>query len=226
MTDAAAARRAALEVAEAKGMALLDAIEREGLIVPGKREDTLNDEISAFARDRFGVTEHWHKRIVRAGANTVCIYTDDPPVRTIAEDDLVYLDLGPVIAAWEADLGRTYVFGDDPRKRALVADLPRLFDAVQAYAHARPDITCDELYAAAQRIAAEAGWLFGGAIAGHTIVGAFPHPPVPRKHRLIERGNTTRLCDPDENGDARHWILEIHLVDRARTFGGFYERLL
>jgi len=22
------------------------------------------------------------------------------------------------------------------------------------------------------------------------------------------------------------WILEIHLVDRARTFGGFYERLL
>ena len=23
-----------------------------------------------------------------------------------------------------------------------------------------------------------------------------------------------------------HWILEIHLVDRARGFGGFYEQLL
>jgi hypothetical protein len=30
----------------------------------------------------------------------------------------------------------------------------------------------------------------------------------------------------DHLGGARHWILEIHLVDQARTFGGFYERLL
>jgi len=31
---------------------------------------------------------------------------------------------------------------------------------------------------------------------------------------------------PDHLGRERHWILEIHLVDPARTFGGFYERLL
>jgi hypothetical protein len=24
----------------------------------------------------------------------------------------------------------------------------------------------------------------------------------------------------------KYWIIEVHLVDRARTFGGFYERLL
>jgi hypothetical protein len=34
------------------------------------------------------------------------------------------------------------------------------------------------------------------------------------------------MRDPDGNGDERHWILEIHLIDRQRTFGGFYERLL
>jgi hypothetical protein len=34
------------------------------------------------------------------------------------------------------------------------------------------------------------------------------------------------MRDPDANGCERHWILEIHLVDKARTFGGFYERLL
>ena len=27
-------------------------------------------------------------------------------------------------------------------------------------------------------------------------------------------------------GRERYWILEIHLVDRARTFGGFHQRLL
>jgi Xaa-Pro dipeptidase len=219
-------RRARLEEAQARGLALFDAIEQAGLIVPGKREDELSEEIHAFARDRFGVKAHWHKRIVRAGPNTVCTFYDDPPVHTIAPDDLVYLDLGPVLADWEADLGRTYALGSDPQKTRLVADLPRLFDIVQAHYRATPDITCEELYAFAQRTAEAAGWLFGGVIAGHTIHGEFPHAPPPREGRMIAQGNTSRMRDPDARGVARHWILEIHLVDTARTYGGFYERLL
>jgi hypothetical protein len=34
---------------------------------------------------------------------------------------------------------------------------------------------------------------------------------------MRRRDKTGRLC---------HWILEIHLVDTAREFGGFYEQLL
>jgi hypothetical protein len=30
----------------------------------------------------------------------------------------------------------------------------------------------------------------------------------------------------DKNGHNRHWILEIHLVDRARQIGAFFEQLL
>ena len=219
-------RRAKLEEAEAKGHAMFDAIEREGLIRAGKREDELNDEINAFARDRFGVKAHWHKRIVRTGPNTVCMFQDDPPVRTIAPDDTVYLDLGPVLEDWEADLGRTYALGGDPRKQRLVDDLPRLFEIVAAHYHATPDITAEELYAYACKTAEDAGWLFGGVIAGHTIVGKFPHAPAPRDGRLIAKGNKSRMRDRDSAGDERHWILEIHLVDKAKTFGGFYERLL
>jgi hypothetical protein len=37
---------------------------------------------------------------------------------------------------------------------------------------------------------------------------------------------TCRLREPDENGRLRHWILEIHFVDRARKIGGFFEELL
>ena len=219
-------RRAKLEEAEAMGLAMFDAIEREGLIRPGKREDELNAEINAFARERFGVKAHWHKRIVRAGPNTVCIFSDDPPVHTIGSEDTVYLDLGPVLEDWEADLGRSYAMGDDAEKKRLVADLPRLFDVVAAHYRATPDITCDELYAYACKTAEDAGWLFGGEIAGHTIHGKFPHAPVPRGGRLIERGNKSRMRDPDSAGNQRHWILEIHLVDKAKTYGGFYERLL
>jgi Xaa-Pro aminopeptidase len=205
---------------------MFDAIERAGLIVPGKSERDVNDAIFAFAQENFGVNQHWHKRIVRAGPNTVCTFADDPPERVIGADDLVYLDLGPVMGEWEADLGRTYAFGGDPEKNRLVADLARLFDIVQARYRAAPDITAEQLYAFAQATADEAGWHFGGDIAGHTIEGRFPHAPVPRDDRLIAPGNAKRMRDPDGQGRERHWILEIHLTDRAKTFGGFYERLL
>ena len=222
-----AARRAQLEAAEARGNALFDAIEARGLIAPGKTEAELDREIFELARDSFGVTQHWHKRIVRTGVNTLCIFSDLPEVRSIADDDTVYLDLGPVFGEWEADLGRTYALGDDADKKRLVADLPRLFDALQAHYRAAPDITGAALYAHAQRLAKDAGWTFGGQIAGHTV-GEFPHATIPgdRKLQLIAPVNTRPMSDPDGNGNDRFWIGEIHLVDRARGYRRFYERLL
>jgi Xaa-Pro dipeptidase len=224
--------RKGLEAAEARGMAMFDAIERAGLLTPGKTEKQLDDEIFIIAKKDFGVNTHWHKRVVRVGANTVCTFYDSPPLRTIAADDTVYLDLGPVFATgndqWEADIGRTYALGDDAEKKRLVADLPRLFDVVKVHYEATPDITGAQLYAYAQKAAAEAGWIFGGTIAGH-IVGEFPHaqliPGDKDLHRIAPK-NPKRMRDPDDNGHARNWILEIHLVDKARSWGGFYERLL
>jgi hypothetical protein len=34
------------------------------------------------------------------------------------------------------------------------------------------------------------------------------------------------LREPDRNGRPRHWILEIHFVDRQLEIGGFLEELL
>jgi methionine aminopeptidase len=48
----------------------------------------------------------------------VLTYHDEPPDQRIQADDVVYLDLGPVFNAWEADFGRTFVLGDDARKRS------------------------------------------------------------------------------------------------------------
>ena len=42
----------------------------------------------------------------------------------------------------------------------------------------------------------------------------------------IAPGNTTSMRRRDKAGWQCHWILEIHLVDTARRFGGFYEQLL
>jgi Xaa-Pro aminopeptidase len=220
-------RLSALIAAEEQAFALFDAIEAAGLVAPGRTERAVEQEIRALAETGFGVTRHWHKRVVRAGINTITTAGDNPPDRVIGEDDIVYLDLGPVFEEWEADVGRSYAIGQDPRKHALCADLPRVFDIVRDRFNASPDTTGADLYAFAHEAAEAAGWLFGGKIAGH-IVGEFPHAHIPgeKDHHRINAANPGRLREPDAFGRVRHWILEIHLVAVDRSFGGFYERLL
>ncbi len=220
-------RLAALIAAEDKALALLDAIEAAGLVAPGRTEREIEKDIYAMAEKDFGVEVHWHKRIVRSGANTLAIFSDNPPILTVQADDIVFLDIGPVFEAWEADVGRTYAIGNDPVKQALVRDQPVIFEAVKAAFDAAPDITGAELYAVAVAESEKRGWRFAGEIAGH-IVAEFPHARVPgeKRHGHIRPENPTRMRDLDGLGRERYWILEIHLAAPDGTFGGFYERLL
>jgi Xaa-Pro dipeptidase len=201
-------RRAALVAAEKRAETLFDEIESRGLLQPGRTEREVEQEIYAIALDQYGVEKHWHKRIVRAGANTLTIAADNPPIRTIEPDDIVYVDLGPVFEDWEADLGRTYILGRHPGA-PLVAALPQVFERVRAHYHASAEITGAELYGFAQKAAAEAGWVFGGAIAGH-LISEFAHALIPgeRDYKRIFPGNPKPMRDPDELGRERHWILE------------------
>ena len=220
-------RRAALVAAEAKALALFNAIETNRLVIPGRTEREVEQDIYALALERFGVEKHWHKRIVRSGLNTLTTAGDNPPVRTIESGDTVYVDLGPVFEEWEADIGRTYLMGDAPDRLRLIVDLERIFHRGQAHFKASPDMTGAALYAYVQGLAEDAGWRFGGSIAGH-VVGEFPHARLPGDKELnrISPRNPLPMSDPDGLGQPRHWILEIHLVDRAGTYGGFYEQLL
>ncbi|WP_260928399.1 M24 family metallopeptidase [Novosphingobium sp. 9] len=227
MTDAQDESFAQLVAAEARGLALLDAIEAAGIVAAGRSEMEVERDIYTIASRDFGVTEHWHDRVVRAGVNTLCVAGESAPDRVIETDDIVFLDLGPVFGDWEADVGRSYAVGHDPDKHRLCADLLVTFDVVKARFEADPNITGAQLYAIAHEEAEARGWLFGGKIAGH-LVGEFPYARSPgdKDRRRISPANLWPMRDPDEQGRQRHWILEIHLASRDRTFGGFYERLL
>jgi len=83
---------------------LFSAVEDRGLIIPGKSEQELTEEIVRLARHSFGITEYWHKKIVRTGANTLHPYNGNPPDLTIQKDDILFLDFGPVFGGYEADL--------------------------------------------------------------------------------------------------------------------------
>ena len=213
--------------AQIKAAALFAEIVDGGLIRAGKLESELTAEIHALAWSRFGLRRHWHKRIARAGPNTLLTYYDDPPDRRIGEDDVVYLDFGPVFDAWEADFGRTYALGADPVKHRLVEDISAAFRRGKQLYRDTPNLTAGELYDFVAGLAGPAGWEFGARTAGH-LIGHFPHEQARQdpKRFSIRSGNDLRLREPDDHGAARHWILEIHFIDRSRQIGGFFEELL
>lgn len=227
MTQVESSRTAALLQAQQKANQLFQAIEARGLIRPNVLESQLNQDIYALAQQMFGISTYWHKRIVRAGRNTLAPYDENPPDLIIGGDDILFLDLGPVFEEWEADFGRTFVVGSDPLKLKLRDDIAKAFGEGKKYFHEHPDITANELYRHAQKLAQKFGWEFGGAIAGH-LIGQFPHERIPgdRVTLYVHPNNPNRMRGLDAEGRERHWILEIHFVDRANQIGGFYEELL
>jgi Xaa-Pro aminopeptidase len=220
-------RERELFAAQQKAEALFQAIEAKRLVRPGMTEGELNDAIYALAREMYGIDTYWHKRIVRAGENTLLPYAENPPNRTIAEDDILFVDLGPVFEEWEADFGRTFVLGPDPWKQKLLLDVGQAFAAGKRYFQEHPGITSSQFYRYAQTLAMQFGWEFGGPIAGH-LIGQFPHEKISgdKVTLYIHPESNLEMNSVDDNGQKRHWILEIHFVDRKRKIGGFYEELL
>jgi Xaa-Pro aminopeptidase len=217
----------ALIAAQNKAEALFAQVIDDGLIQPGKLESELTAQIHEHAVARFGLRRHWHKRIARSGPNTLLTYHDSASDRRISDDDIVYLDFGPVFDSWEADFGRTYALGADPDKHRLVGDLSVAFARGKELYETTPDLTAGELYDFVVQLADSAGWEFGARTAGH-LIGHFPHEQASGNAQRfsIRHGNAQRLREPDAQGMRRHWILEIHLVDRMRQIGGFFEQLL
>lgn len=220
-------RAAQLLEAQGKAAQLFQAVETRGLVRPGITESRLNEDIYALAREMYGITTYWHKRIVRAGINTLQPYAENPPDRIIDDDDILFLDLGPVFEEWEADFGRTFVLGSDPHKLKLQQDVGNAFAAGKQHFKQHPKILSCELFHYARSLASQFGWEFGGRIAGH-LIGQFPHEKIAgdKITLYVHPDSHLPMGSLDENGRKRHWILEIHFVDRERKIGGFYEELL
>jgi Xaa-Pro dipeptidase len=160
--------------AEQKAATLFREIENTQLIRPGKTEREINQEVYDLAFELFGIKKYWHKRIVRAGENTLFPYDENPENLIIKEDDIVFLDFGPIFEDWEADYGRTYVLGEDPLKHKLASDIEAAWKEANAFFHSQKEISGATLYQYCFDLASAKEWEFGGPIAGH-LIGHFPH---------------------------------------------------
>lgn len=214
-------------LAEQKAKELFNSVEEQGLIIPGKSERDLAAEIVELARNSFGIENFWHKKIVRAGANTLHPYNGDPPDLIIQKDDIVFLDFGPIFEGYEADLGRTYVMGNNPLKLKLKKDVETAWHEAKTWYTEKRKLTGAEYFKYVTELAKKYGWEFAGDIAGH-IVGHFPHDQLdPDDLGLdIHPDNHSNILRPDKQGNSRYWILEIQFVDKFNKIGGFFEQLL
>jgi Xaa-Pro aminopeptidase len=226
-TETEQLRTARLLAAQDKAAQLFAQIQERHLIAPGVSERQASDAIRDLAAEMFDVDRHWHKRVVRAGPNTLQPYRENPPDRLIEADDVVFCDFGPIFEGWEADFGRTFVLGDDPVKHRLRDDLPGVWQAGREFFDEHLDVTGEQLFAHMVQLSEQAGWEFGGSIAGH-LVGEFPHETIDGDdiESYIAPGSHRPMRRLDRAGQQCHWILEVHMIDRARRFGGFHEELL
>jgi Xaa-Pro dipeptidase len=216
-----------LRDAETKAFQLFSEIQDRQLIAAGKTEEQINTEIYDLALELFGVKKYWHKRIVRAGVNTLQPYDGNPPDLILREDEIIFLDFGPIFEEWEADYGRTYVIGNDPDKHKLKSDIELAWHEAKAWFHSREKLTGAEFWHYLNELAVRYGWVYGGQLGGH-LIGHFPHERLePKNYGLyVHPENHNDMFLPDGNGNKRHWILEIHFVDREKQIGGFFEQLL
>jgi Xaa-Pro aminopeptidase len=227
VSSPALVERATLLAAQDRAAALFRAIEEKRLVRPGETEESVSRAIYELAASAFGVEKYWHRRVVRSGPHTRMLFRELPPDRAIEEDDIVSLDLGVVFGELEADFGRTYVLGRDPEKRRLAEDLAVVFREGRAVYERSPDTTGRELFDFIGDAAKKRGWTFGGEHAGH-LIGAFPFSRQVRDdaRNRIRPDNAWPMHAPGPNGEPRHWVLEVHLLDPTGAFGGFYEELL
>lgn len=163
---------------------------------------------------KHGVEKQWHPPKIRFGLNTLKNFRDESVPYTLQEEDIFFIDIGPVIFGHEADYGETFTVGNIFDQKHIADSSKKVFDEVSVYFN-KHKVSGPALYEFARKRAETYGYHLNMGNDGHRI-GDFPHH-VHYKGGLAE---CEEIVVPDV------WILEVHLWNQNRTFGAFFEDIL
>jgi methionyl aminopeptidase len=183
-------------------------------ISPGMVEE----DAAAAARDilsTYGMRKGWHRVIVRVGPNTTKDFEAQSEKGVVlGENDIFFVDIGPIYGDTEGDAGDTFVVGDDPEHHKAKADVRAIWDDVRAHWFST-GATGRELYDYAVKVTEERGWQLNLDLSGHRL-SEFPH----------EAHYAGPMAEIDIRPNPNLWVLEIAIRHPVREFGAFYEDLL
>lgn len=183
-------------------------------IAPGMLEEQAM-EIARSVLKEAGMLRGWHAVHVRFGPNTLKSFgaPSEPGVR-LRENDIFFIDIGPVWQQWEGDAGETFVVGHDSDMHRAARDVRTVFERVQAKWLAER-LTGEALYRHAAAEARSLGWELNLEMSGHRL-SEFPHA-------AHYRG---ALAAAPFTPSPSLWVLEIQIRHPERPFSAFYEDLL
>lgn len=192
-----------------------DAINRiAARVAPGMVEEDAVEMARDLLAD-MGMVRGWHDVYVRFGANTTKTFgaPSDPGVR-LGENDVFFIDIGPVWQRWEGDGGDTFICGNDPEMMRCAEDARRIFHLVRKKWQDEP-ATGKDLYEFAVKVARDLGWELNLDLSGHRI-SDFPHADIYEGPLADAEFHPARLI----------WVLEIHIRHPTKAYGAFFEDLL
>jgi len=163
-----------------------------------------------------GAEKYWHPPKIRFGVNTLCSFREpsDPLVK-LKENDIFFLDIGPIFDGYEADVGKTFVCGEFAAADRIQLAGEQIYQMVAVRYNSTLESGA-ELYKYAANLAIEAGYeLVGDGARGHRV-SDFPHAAYYKGH----------LNDLERHPTPNRWILEIQLRDQKNKIGAFFEDVL
>jgi Xaa-Pro aminopeptidase len=180
---------------------------------PGMTEEEAH-EIYKKICQRHHIEKNWHPPKIRFGSNTLRTFYEASVPWTLGENDIYFIDIGPVIDGHEADYGETFTLGSDYEFKRISEASEKLFHLVRDY-WLKNKPPGRELYDYAEKITEQHGYQLNLGSDGHRI-GDFPH-------HLIFKGP---ILDCQEPLVPDAWILEIQIAHPRLKVGAFFEDIL
>lgn len=183
-------------------------------IKPGMTE-AIARQLAKDLLQQSGVERLWHPVIIRFGVNTCKIYSEPSEKDTLLqENDIFFIDLGPVYVGHEGDVGATFVVGNNVEQQHCAAAAQELFERVRRH-WLLAQCSGSDLYQYAEQQAAALGYELNLAIKGHRLCD-YPH-------KLYAGGNLGDFGGTPRPGV---WVLEIQIKHPTLPIGAFYEDVL
>lgn len=187
--------------------------ELSSLIRPGMTEEDAHNLYKSLMV-KFGIEKNWHPPKLRFGPNTLKTFKEPSDPYILQDEDLFYIDIGPIVDGHEADYGETFTIGSNYDHKHIAQASKKLFEEVNDYWNLHKS-SGPILYKWADARAKELGYKLNMGSDGHRLAD-FPHH-VFFKGAIVE-------CDEELLPNA--WILEIQLDHPKLKFGAFFEDIL
>lgn len=182
------------------------------------------DEARILALDIFadhGIQKHWHRPYIRFGPGTILSFHDPvQPDYKLQENDILYIDMGPVIrdealgVEYEGDYGDSYILGENKEANVCIQSARKLFLEARSK-WLLEHYTGEQMYEFLKSRAESLGYKLHQKVLGHRV-SDFPH------HKFTKEKLGALKFKPSQS----IWVLEVHLLDSRNRFGAFFEDLL